>query len=302
MSALYLLLLVEPAIGLGVALLVSVFTARRREPELTSRRVLAAVVGVAVVAAVLYIRAWGTLSWLPLPPEVTYSPDGYWLARYLLPLVVGAVLVVASGWPIRARRAFGTATLERRGVLTSTSRWWLVGLAVLLVISVSVSIAAGLASGADENGNFTWYELPVGAGLSGGTMIYGWYFSSPSGIAILVLLVAYVAALFVISRSALRVDPAIDEFIRRHRARDATAATAGALLLHLGAVFASLGGTASMRLTFMVRTGDITVVGPFAALGPALGATGAVLTVLGFAAWWFVVVAAIRARRVAVSA
>jgi hypothetical protein len=171
-----------------------------------------------------------------------------------------------------------------------------------VVAWAGLAVAAGIASHPDENGDYTMYEVPVGAGFSGGTSIYGWYFSLPSAVGILVLLAAALAALVVDARASLRVDPALDASIRRHRAGDLVAATAGALLLHLGAVLTSLSGTASLTFMMTVDTGRISFVGPFAALGPALGVAGAVATTLGFALWWFVVLAALRRRRVPVAA
>ena len=297
MSFFHLLSLIEPAIGLGLALLVTAFGWPRRGPELTPRRVLVAVAGMLILTLALLIRAWMSHPWFSIDPGwgATYQVN---VAAYLLPFILGTTLTVAAAWPVRGHEAAGRATLERRGVLTFTRRWWWVAMTIVLLVSIGLAVGAGLASSPDSNGQYTMYVVTPGGGTAASTLIYGWYFSVPSAGGAAVLLAVFAMALMVVARSPLRIDPALDETVRRRRARDVTAAVAGALTLHLGAVLASLGGTASLTLMFSTSVGMLTVVSTFAALGPALTIAGQLVTAVGFALWWLIVLSALTARRI----
>lgn len=288
----------EPAAGLVVAAIATVIATRRRGADSRIRRTVAAVaVLLALAVLVFWHRAlFWPLPWFSVTDVVSSDPHSLRMVSYLLPLTLGVALVIVLASP-SGLRSSGRATLEPRGLHTVTRPWWIAGVAIVLAAWIGLALAAGLASVPDDDGHYVFYEVRPAAEFASRTTIYGWYFSVPSAVGVATLLVVAVAALIVIARMRLRGTPD-DGATRLHRARDVVAVTGGGLLLLLGEVLGSLSGTASMTMQFATGTaGMVHVVPSFAALGPALSVSGQIVTALGFALWWFVPLAALRARR-----
>lgn len=90
-----------------------------------------------------------------------------------------------------------------------------------------------------------YYEVEFGPNRIG-SEIYGWHLSVPSMAVLGLLLVAMFAALHSVARPPLSDDDLGDALARRWRSRNIVTVSAGAMLLHLFTVLASLVGTASM--------------------------------------------------------
>ena len=292
---------VEPVAGLMIAIVATLIATRRRGAETGRRRIVAAAATLLAIAILILWRRW--MFWPWFSPSV-FGWDGPFpvqLVAYLLPLTLAVALVVVLAWPTTGGGR-GRATLEPRGLSTVVRPWWVVGGALVIVAWLGLALAAGFASRPDpRDGHYTYYEVRPAREYAGGTTIYGWYFSIPSAIAVGILLALTVVALILIARSRLRGIPE-DRVTRLHRSRNVVAVTAGALAFLLGGVLRSLSGTASTTMSFATDTaGPVTVVSPFAALGPALGVSSQIVVALGFALWWFVALAALRARRLPVA-
>src|SRR6185312_14328845 len=105
-------------------------------------------------------RAWSIMpGWLP-----RLDGDGYLyfqLARYLGPLVIGALAVAVLIIPAPAPGPSGTAALAPRTLLTFTPHAWL-GTALGVAAAVAATaVLAGLASSPDENGRYTTYTVQM---------------------------------------------------------------------------------------------------------------------------------------------
>jgi hypothetical protein len=230
--------------------------------------------------------------WMPFP-FTENTALGLRVLDHALPLGLAIVMVVAIAWPPRRPAPAGVADLAPRGLATFTRPRWLGGLAALVVTIVAVSAVAGVASRPDDEGRHLAYRIDAGL-ASAGTWIYGWYFSVPSLIAMLVLVTLTLGGILLISRPSLGPHPELATRERRARTRTVLAAASGGLLLHLGDVFGSLGGTASLAGQFSAGTlGTVSIGTSFAALGPALHALAFLAGSLGFALWWFVLLSAI---------
>lgn len=282
-----------PALAGLVVGAVLALVARRSGGDPRGRvRVMVAVAASVVLALQLLATRWFAWPW-SVPGWVRDDPVLLRLGMLVLPLALGVVLVVATAWGPRARPG-GVAPLTRRGILTLTRPWTLVSLALLLVAAVGLAIAGGLASSPDDDGRHTMFFVELGVDTGAGTTIYGWFFSLPALAIAAALTVVTAAALALLVAGPLGTDPDGELVRRRSRARAVLASAGGALLLHLGAVLGMFAGTASLRATFTAgELGVVELVGPFAALGPALGVAAMVAEALGYALWWFVLLAAV---------
>ena len=135
-----------------------------------------------------------------------------------------------------------------------------------------------------------------------GVSIYGWFNSVPCLILMGVLIAIAILDLVLISRPALEVNQVEDVHIRSVRTRNVLLIGTGALLVHLGLIFNSLAGTASIRSSLPTSEGLVMVWTTFAALEPALRGASVVVTAFGFALWAVVALSGIPSKRLAPAA
>jgi hypothetical protein len=297
MAWVYFLITADAIVGLVVAVIAWVANRAGYVPLGRALRVQTVVVMATGLVVQILVSAW--TAWPFWTPSGFFSADSWLWVRLIefgLPTALAVVMVVVLAWPAPRPVSRGIADLEPRGIATFTRPRWLWGFGAILGAVVAVTVIAGVASQPDDEGRYLLYGFDVGS-LSFGTSIYGWFFSIPCLVAVLLLVVATVAGLARISRPPLGPDREFDARSRRSRARNVLAAVSGGLLLHLGSVLDSLGGTASLGGMFTAgEAGTIDVGTPFAALGPALAGFGFIATCLGFVLWWFVLLSVIPLR------
>ena len=241
-------------------------------------------------AALVVMVGYWLLQTLPsLAPAMSYDPDMAIALRYLVPLIAGGIALVVLAFPVRGSgtRSKG-AELSRRTVLTFSRPWWFVAFGIVLLLTVTVALAAGSLSSPDEQGRYTLYVVRAGT-ASASTTIYGWHYSVPCLILLAVLVGIMTVDLALISRPALALDRDTDVAVRRARSLNIVRVGTGAVLLHLSAVLSSLAGTSTLRAgvgTGSSTAGEINVGTSFAALTPLLYWAGAVVGVIGLALWF----------------
>ena len=130
-----------------------------------------------------------------------------------------------------------------------------------------------------------------------GTNIYGWFYSVPAMICVGILLAVALVAMSLVARPAPAEDREQDVRVRAIRTRNIVVAVTGALLLHLGDIFNSLAGTASIRSTFTTSEGPVSFWTTFSALQPAFVAASMLCAALGIALWAAVALSAVPSRR-----
>jgi hypothetical protein len=135
-----------------------------------------------------------------------------------------------------------------------------------------------------------------------GVSIYGWYNSVPSLILIGFMIAIAILDLVLVSRPALDNNQVRDVHIRSVRTRNVLLIGTGALLVHLGLIFDSLAGTASIRSSFPTSEGLVMFWTTFAALEPVLRGASIVVTAFGFALWAVVTLSGIPSKRLAPAA
>lgn len=217
---------------------------------------------------------------------------------FVLPITLGIISVILLAFPIRPRSGHGAATLTPRTPASFGTRAWFVTPALTLVSIVVLTVIAGLASHPDsETGRYTTYSVDLGAEHGMGTSIYGWFYSVPSMILLGVLIIVMVIALWLIARPGLTPDYEKDVRGRSLRTRNVLAMTTATLLVHLGTILDSLGGTAAVRASFAADGGMVNAWTPFAALESALFLIGGIAIAVGVAAWTTVVLSAVPVRR-----
>jgi uncharacterized membrane protein len=294
------LLLIQYGTALaGLLIAVTVWMAVRRTNSPLPKPIrVRTVVGAAVVlAASVAYNAWRVFpTWIPPLDGI----DGFLvlqLASFLIPLLLTIVMLLFLLAPVRPARAPGAAELVPRTLLSFSSRAGTAVSASVTLAVVLVSILAGMASTPDEYGRFLQYTVHASGNTSGGTTIYGWWFSVPCLAAVAVIVALVVVQLVLISRPPLSTDRDDDISIRKARVRNVLAAATGGLLLHLGTVLMSLYGTSGMRLGLQAgEAGMVSLGTPFAAIGPALHVASYISAGLGFALWWAVLFFALKLR------
>jgi hypothetical protein len=298
---LYVYIFAPAVVGLAIGAVLALLARRVAAPGSGRARVVAGVAAGVVLALHLFAARWFAWPW-SIPEWILEDPLRLRLGMLVLPLALGTLFVAATAWAPRVH-AGGVAPLTRRGITTLTRRWPLVTLGLLLVAAVGLAVAGGLASSPDDEGRHTMFYVELGRDTGAGATIYGWFFSLPALVVAAVLALVTAIALALLVARPLGADPERELARRRWSARAVLAAVGGALLLHLGAVLGMFAGTASLRASFSAgELGMVDLVGPFAALGPALGVAADVAGALGYALWWFVLLAAILpARRAAAS-
>lgn len=224
-------------------------------------------------------------------------------ARFAIPLVIGVLALVLLAFPVRPRSGGGVADLTPRGPFSCTRTWHLVVAASITGVAVLTAVLAGAASQPDPTtGRYTMYFLELGGENGMGTGIYGWFYSVPALVAIAFLMAVAVADLVLIARPALDEDRAQDIRVRTVRTRNVIAVATGALLLHLGPVFSSLAGTASLRASMATDLGRGTFWTPMAALQPVFHGAALVAETLGVMLWVGVTLTAVGVRRESLTA
>ena len=279
----------------GIVLGALAWTVRRRGlPALEAGR---AVTAVAAGGAVVLLAAHSVLGAMPLWVE---APRELWSAvfgaRYALPLVLGPAALLALG-AVRPHRAPSTgASLAPRTWRTFLDARWLAALVIALVLVLVPTLAAGMASRPDEDGEYTRYVVDVGSGTLG-TGIYGWHHSALPLVLLVPLGAATWWALSGIARPPLA--EAADAADRRRRSANVARVALGALLLHLGTILTSLANTSRLSGTFSGGDrGWFSISTPFAALSGTLDVLGAVAACAGCALWVFTALTAVPAPSV----
>jgi hypothetical protein len=233
-------------------------------------------------------------------------PIGFWEwyrdYGFTFPLLLGILGLVLVAVPVRARTGRGAADLTPRSAVSFARGWWFVTPALVFAAILSVTIAAGVASEPDDRGRYTMYSVDLGGGRGMGVSIYGWFNSVPCLILIGVLIAIAILDLVLISRPALEVNQVEDVHIRSVRTRNVLLIGTGALLVHLGLIFNSLAGTASIRSSLPTSEGLVMVWTTFAALEPVLRGASVVVTAFGFALWAVVALSGIPSKRLAPAA
>lgn len=283
-----------PAIGGLLLAVVATLLGRRAAVRLPRSVQLTTGIGMVIaIASMVAFRGWDLVpDWL-VPPGI----DGFlvaWLLMFIVPLVLTVLALLVVILPIPTPGPRGSAELVPRTPFSFAPRRWLgIGLGTVLAVVV-VAVLAGLASITDDAGRHVMYEVPASASTRGGTSIYGWWYSVPCMIAVVVLVVLVFAGLVLTSRPSLAADAEQDARVRTVRVRNILAVLTGGLLVHLGVVLNSLYGTSSMRLGFEAGPAGFVELGTsFAAIGPALRVAGFAAVVLGYALWWFVLLSAV---------
>lgn len=223
--------------------------------------------------------------------------DWYMNYRYGVPLVIGIVGLILLSLPLQPRGGRGEADLTRRSPVSFARAWWFIAPGVLLALLLLVTVLAGAASQPDSTGRYVNYSVDLGGGRSVGATIYGWFYSIPSMILTLILLLVTFVSLSLIARPALAENRPRDIHVRTVRTRNVIAAATGALLLHLAIILGSLGATASVRGGFDTSEGTMWFWPSFAALEPALRIASGLCSVFGVALWTSVVLSGVRSRR-----
>lgn len=240
-----------------------------------------------------------------LPFELPrFLSDWYGNYRFVAPLVIGILGVVLLACPVETRGGRGTAELTRRSTASFAKVRWFIAPSVLLAILVIITVVAGAASQPDPStGRYTMYFVDLGGERGMGTSIYGWFYSIPSLVLTVILMVVAIVALFLIARPALAEDRTRDIHVRRIRTRNVVAAGTGALLIHVSMILTDLAGTASIRASFATSEGPVSFWTSFSALQPALTTASMLCVTLGVALWASVALATVPAsRRVRVTA
>lgn len=250
---------------------------------------------VGVLAETVTRLVGGPLSMMSVLPRWVIT--AYMDYRIVVPLLVGALGLALLALPPRTPQEPGTADLSPRGIVSFTSKRWLVAVGAITALVLVVTVAAGAASQPNPaTGNYDYYVMDLGGDYSVATTIYGWYYSVPMLAAMAVVLGLAASALLIIAGPPLGAAREEDVRVRCLRSHNVLAVTCGALLLHLAAVLESLRGTASLRGMIPSDAGSTTVWTPMAAAGPWFGAAAFISATLGVAAWARVAFSAARSR------
>lgn len=261
-------------------------------------RVIALLAGLLLVFGITAERLLSE-SWL-MPFDASLASvdmDLYVGSRFIIPLLLGILGLILLAFPVRSRSGEGAASLSPRTPVSFGRRSWFLIPAVILMVIVVLTLIAGSAAEADPaTGRYTMYFVDIGAEYGMGSNIYGWFYSVPSMILLVILVALAVLDLSRISRPALSIDHDKDVQVRTARTRNISAVTTGALLVHLGAILDSLARTASVRSQFAIEGGILSSWSPFAALEPVLFILGGVAVALGVALWATVVLSVFSTR------
>jgi len=215
-------------------------------------------------------------------------------ARFSMPLGAGLVALAILSVPgPRRRPGSTTAGITRRTALTFLSAGWTVALIAVVGVTIALSLAAGLASAPDETGRYAMFNFKIGT-MSVGSTIYGWYYSVPAMLLLIILITSAWVGLALVARPPLSEPREQDAAVRRIQSRNIIAVATGALLFHLAAILGSLAGTSRVGGALPTDTAGVINVGsPFAALGSFLNSSSFVAMCLGTAVCLSVVLTAV---------
>lgn len=286
--------------GLVLGLLLALISRRsgtRRADRLT--RALAIVgSGIALVVAI----APTVLGIVQLQTELEI-PSILWAnfdspLHYSAPLVAGVLAVALMLCAPMPRSDSAGADLTPRSLRSFTNLGSLAAMSVLAAATVAIALAAGSISTTNDDGQYRMYVIDSGP-VSGGTEIYGWYYSIPALLALALLLVLTAVTLWKITHPSLSNDAAFDTAVRRGRSRVVIGSAIASLILHLGYVGVFLAGTASLKVGGQGGVGGdwVRAWTEFAALEPALRTTGLILQLAGIAVWAYLFFRAARGER-----
>ncbi|MGP9538584.1 hypothetical protein ACT3SP_11265 [Brachybacterium sp. AOP43-C2-M15] len=248
--------------------------------------------------AVIAIRG-GAVGAMHSPAFSAYPFELLATVRYLLPLALGVLVVLALAVPAPQEGSVG-ASLARRTWSSFVPRAWTAVVLGVLGVVLAVTVAAGLASRPDEEGRYTRYDFGFDSS-SMSTDFYGWHHSSGPLLCLVLLLAVTVAAWTVIARPphpAERADLEEDVDRRRLRSTNVARIATGAMLLHLATVLGDLAGTAASSLTASAGSGEhFRSVPPFASLAPLMELGALLAGAIGLGLWVFTTLSALRGTR-----
>ncbi|WEK62014.1 MAG: hypothetical protein P0Y60_04435 [Candidatus Microbacterium colombiense] len=303
MFALFVLMLASPLL-IGALIGVAVWRRQRRtQPPIDSGVRWA----VGLAAALLLILMVAQILRAVLPPSAVQvlAPLINW--RFLTPLLVGCLALMVLLFPVTIRRGGGSAELDRRTPFSFASRGTLWTLAVLIALSLGLAAFGGALSRPDDLGQYRMIWIELGS-TSGGTEIYGWYYSVPALWVLGALIVLVAANLVLISSPPISADVDGDRATRRFRIRAVLRLASSAIALHVAAVLVFLAGTSTASVTKGAGGVEAISVGTsFAALTPVLWGAWALASCLGAALCMSVLLSAVSVplqapRRVPVAA
>lgn len=277
-----------PLVSLLAVLLVGVLIHRRHRARVERPvRAWTLAAGLLAILGVVIER----LSWMV--PELAVSSTAR-VVGFAVPLAAGLLAVVVLMLPRIQRPPTGTADLSPRTLTSFVARGWLVALLAVAALVLTVTALAGRASIPDDQGRYRHFELELTTGFTAGTDIYGWYFSVPSIILLVLLLLATFVAVRAVAKPPLGPGAAGDATVRRWRTRNVVAMSLGALLVHLASILSHLAGTAALSAGFATDVGWVSARPPLVILETPLrfAATGAEL--VGWFLWFGVLLVAIR--------
>ena len=290
--------LVAPLVG--VVLAVAWWLIRRRSLQPLSGAiavftVIAGTVGVLVEVSVHVLMAGPVL--VPFTPSAGFAV-WYFDYRFTIPVAVGIVGVALLAFPLRSRQGAGVAELAPRGPLRFTRPRWFLLPAIVLAVVLLITILSGVASQPNpDTGRYDMYLVELGTGTTMATYIYGWYYSLPALIAILVLVAAAAGSLALIARPPLAADREQDARIRSIRSRNVIVVVTAALVLHLGLIVESLARTASLAATVSSDLGRVTLATPIVVMIPVFIVVSYIAVVAGAALFASVALTGVGARR-----
>lgn len=257
---------------------------RARHPRLDRRSALLTALAAGVAALVIIVARGGAAVATYAISISAFPWEGYDMVRYLLPLVLGILVILVLAIPPRRERA-GGARLTRRTWSSFVGRPWIITLLLVLGIVLAVTVATGLASSRDEEGHYTQYVLDAGFGALE-VPFYGWHTSAGPLVALVVLLVATFLAWSAIARPPYSEDLEGDVARRRQRSTNVARVAAGAMLLHLSTVLGSVAQIASGSLFSFDEDGNrFDAWMPFASLSTALQAGCLLAGAIGLGLW-----------------
>lgn len=275
MPLLLILTLSAPTL-LGIVLGVVLWGAQRRREPSPRRRSVRIAVGAAagLLAVMIVIELLRSLFPFSAGQALWFLQD--W--RFVLPLLLGVVALLVLLLPFRPRRGGGTAELHRRTPFSYAGRGSLTLLGILAGLSIGIALFAGSLSRPDDEGNYRMFWIELGD-MTGGSDIYGWYFSVPALAVLAALLILVMANLILIARPPLAGDAEDDRATRRFRTRAVLSLASAAVALQVAAVLSSLASTSMIS----VSTDAVSVGSSFAALTPVLWGSAGLATVVGTA-------------------
>ncbi|MEZ3161622.1 hypothetical protein AB1K54_13920 [Microbacterium sp. BWT-B31] len=296
----------SPLVSLALAVLAAgvflVFVgARGRRRELVSLSEAAArsvrsrymperrILGIAALAVIVVFAAENVIRGylLNLVDVVSWWRFATPLASSFLAIVVLAALVLLRG---SAASESPVVTGVRRSWTTFGPRVGLIVCGIVLVVLVGTTIAAGVASVADDHGRYIWLEIPIpneGAIDPIRLWFYGWAFGVPVLIALGALIAATGAVLHLnAARAFIRPDTVSSERALRAEVASGTVsiATAGMLLALAGAwrLIASAGSTWQLVIEGQNGGNPYEAVWRFAELGAVAGWLAPAIEIVAF--------------------